>query len=653
MMIDSHGETTPTVRIFPYSQRIPFSSPVQRHVAFGAGSAGCGEGCLAAGRPDGTSDSIRAEQLADHTKADPLQCLLEPWRRSMSFFSLRVAPRRSRRRAPLSLEILEDRSLPSSGMAISGYVFNDLNGNGLRDPGEPALANSAIVLQNAAGAVIGSTTTDANGFYRFDADASISQAPQTQSFTLNFPDRPTNSSILQHLPQFNPALGRLIGIDFQINGRITSQIRAENLDDEAAAIAGTVVGNILVTAHGLQVTAQTAANNQTFQAAAFDGVIDFAGASGVTFAVRTVTGSASASIANEADLNAYTGTGNMTISVMPRAQSSATGGGNLQAAISSSGGAQITITYRYIPNNSLRPGNYVVRQTGLPSGYLNGLLSRNGVVLPNSYDNRSIAVQLLNADAPNNNFGHIVAAQLGGTVYIDVPNGGVLFPGAVGVAGVNVALQGTNDRGQSVSLQTVTGPDGRYLFNNLRPGTYHISQGAAAGLLPGKINPVGTLGGAAQANRFSSIVVSPGALGADYNFAWLKPASVTGFVYADLNRNGLFDQGDRGVVSTWVLLTGTDDRGQAVRLVAWTSATGAYTFNNLRPGLYTLTHTAIPPGWRRSAVNIGSLGGIQSTDSTSSVPLGVGDFGRDYNFGIFSQAAGVGKGNFLGSYWRM
>lgn len=571
----------------------------------------------------------------------------------MSFFSLRVAPRGSRRRAPLALEILEDRSLPSSGLAISGYVFNDLNSNGLRDPGEPALANSAIVLQNAAGVVIGSTTTDANGYYRFETDSSIAQTPQTQSWTLNFSDRPTNSSILQQLPQFNPALGRLIGIDFQINGRITSQIRAENLDDEAAAIAGTVVGNILVTAQGLQATVQTAANNQTFQAAAFDGVIDYAGASGVTFAMRTVTGSATASITSEADLAAYTGTGNMTITLMPRAQSAANGGGNLQAAINSTGGAQITVIYRYIPNNSLRPGNYVVRQTGLPGGYLNGLLSRNGVVLPNSYDNRAIAVQLVNAEAPNNNFGHIVAAQLSGTVYIDVPNGGVLYPGAVGVAGVTVALQGVNDRGQSVNLQTVTGSDGRYAFTNLRPGTYQVSQGTAAGLLPGKINPAGTLGGTAQVNRFSSIIVSPGALGTDYNFSWLKPASVTGFVYADMNRNGLFDQGDRGVVNTWVLLTGTDDRGQAVRLVAWTSTTGAYVFNNLRPGIYTLTHTAIPLGWRRSAVNIGSLGGIQSADSTSSVPLGVGDFGRDYNFGIFSQAAGVGKGNFLGSYWRM
>lgn len=569
----------------------------------------------------------------------------------MSFFNLGAAPRGTRRRTALVVEVLEDRSLPA-GMAISGYVFNDLNGNGLRDLGEPVLANSTIQLQNSAGAIIGLATTDANGFYRFDSDASIAQTPLAQSFTLNVADRPTNSSILQALPQFNPALGRLVGIDIQINGRITSQIRAENLDDEAAQIAGTVMGNVQVTGLGLNATAQTAANNQLYNAAAFDGNIDYAGGSGVTFAVRTVNGSTTATISNATDLSAYTGTGTINLTVTPRATSSANGGGNLQANITSVGGAQIIVTYRYVPSNDLRPGLYVVRQTGLPAGLLNGLLSRNGTVLPNSFDNRAIQVQLTNGDAPNNNFGHIQAAQVAGLVYLDVPNAGAAYPGAVGIAGVTIALQGINDRGQVVNIQQATGADGRYEFTNLRPGTYNVVQGMAAGLLPGKINAAGNLGGNPVANRFNSIIVTPGAAGAGYNFGWLKPATITGFVYADQNRNGQFDQGDRGVAGTWVLLTGTDDRGAQVRLVAWTSVAGAYAFNNLRPGIYTVTHVAIPLGWRRSAVNLGSLGGIQSNDAASSVALGVGDFGRDYNFGIFALANGVGKGNFLGSFWR-
>jgi len=217
---------------------------------------------------------------------------------------------------------------------------------------------------------------------------------------------------------------------------------------------------------------------------------------------------------------------------------------------------------------------------------------------------------------------------------------------------VIISLQGINDRGQVVNLQQTTGADGRYEFTNLRPGTYNVVQGVAAGLLPGKINAAGNLGGQAVANRFNSISVTPGAAGDGYNFGWLKPATITGFVYADQNRSGQFDSGDRGVMGTWVLLTGTDDRGAQVRQVAWTAVTGAYAFTNLRPGVYTISHVAIPQGWRRSAVNLGSLGGIQSNDAASSVALGVGDFGRDYNFGIFALSNGVGKGNFLGSYWR-
>jgi hypothetical protein len=66
-----------------------------------------------------------------------------------------------RRNAPLHMEVLEDRSVPA---VISGYVFNDLNGNGLRDAGEQAIANNLIELRNSAGGLVGSTTTDSNGF---------------------------------------------------------------------------------------------------------------------------------------------------------------------------------------------------------------------------------------------------------------------------------------------------------------------------------------------------------------------------------------------------------------------------------------------------------------------------------------------------------
>jgi len=58
-------------------------------------------------------------------------------------------------------------TLPSKG-SILGLKFNDLNGNGAKDPGEPTLSGWTIELKNASTlAVISTTTTGADGSYSF------------------------------------------------------------------------------------------------------------------------------------------------------------------------------------------------------------------------------------------------------------------------------------------------------------------------------------------------------------------------------------------------------------------------------------------------------------------------------------------------------
>lgn len=57
---------------------------------------------------------------------------------------------------------LEDMSCCSNGAIVSGQKWNDLDGDGVRDAGEPILANWPISI--APG---GSTTTDSNGYYYF------------------------------------------------------------------------------------------------------------------------------------------------------------------------------------------------------------------------------------------------------------------------------------------------------------------------------------------------------------------------------------------------------------------------------------------------------------------------------------------------------
>jgi hypothetical protein len=52
--------------------------------------------------------------------------------------------------------------------SIGDRVWDDLNANGLQDPGEPGIAGATVQLLDEFGAVIATTTTDANGDYLFN-----------------------------------------------------------------------------------------------------------------------------------------------------------------------------------------------------------------------------------------------------------------------------------------------------------------------------------------------------------------------------------------------------------------------------------------------------------------------------------------------------
>ncbi|MTB54014.1 SdrD B-like domain-containing protein, partial [Lewinella sp. W8] len=51
--------------------------------------------------------------------------------------------------------------------SLGDFVFEDVDGDGIQDAGEPGIPNVTVNLKNEAGVVIGMTTTDGNGFYEF------------------------------------------------------------------------------------------------------------------------------------------------------------------------------------------------------------------------------------------------------------------------------------------------------------------------------------------------------------------------------------------------------------------------------------------------------------------------------------------------------
>jgi fimbrial isopeptide formation D2 family protein/uncharacterized repeat protein (TIGR01451 family) len=290
----------------------------------------------------------------------------------------------------------------------------------------------------------------------------------------------------------------------------------------------------------------------------------------------------------------------------------------------------ITGFYRF---DNLYPGTYALIETQ-PSGYLDGTdaIGTQGGTTGNDVLSNIVLPVDASTNGENNNFGELLPARIAGFVYEDDDNDGVFDTGESGIAGVTITLSGTDDLGNSVLLTTTTTITGFYAFDDLRPGTYTVSETQPSGYLDGR-DTAGTLGGTTTVNdRIADITLTPGMASLNNNFGELRPASLSGRVYNDVNNNGI-DNSEPGIGGVTITLTGTDDLGNPVTLTTTTDASGVYTFTNLRPGTYTVIETQ-PSGYFDGAESVGSAGGsVSSNDVIGNVTLSAGVAATGYNFG--------------------
>ncbi len=533
------------------------------------------------------------------------------------------------------LEVLEDRTMPSCA-TISGYVFQDANNNGLFDTTELPIANSTLQLRDAGNQVVATTTSNGAGYYEFDYDPTISQVPRTLIQTITFAEAETDFSLTEAINQFDPALGQLQAVTIQHDGFITSTIRVENTSTRSTStIRATVAGVLTLEGGGTTIELTPTDNVGTYAASRFDGVLDFAGTSGKTFAPRTASASREVALTGNA-LNPFLGTGTVAFTENVEAASSATGGGNLRTEILSTGGGVVTVTYTYVPSNCLQPGNYSIAQASQPPGFLDGQESRDGVVLNNPPGVSVIPVTLSNRNLVNNNFGELPPASISGYVYVDANLDGARNPGEGGIANVQLALGGTTYLGTSVNLTATTAASGFYQFQNLLPGTYEVRETQPSNFLDGQ-DAVGSQGGSSANDRLYDLRLSPGSNGVDNNFGELAPASLAGYVYVDGNDNGSKDLGEAGLAGVQITLGGNDYRGNPVTAATTTAADGSYSFRNLLPGTYSLTETQ-PPNYNDGRDAIGSQGGSTANDRFYNIALALGVNGVNNNFGEIAPA---------------
>ncbi|QGW65137.1 DUF11 domain-containing protein [Lysobacter soli] len=105
-------------------------------------------------------------------------------------------------------------------------------------------------------------------------------------------------------------------------------------------------------------------------------------------------------------------------------------------------------------------------------------------------------------------------ASVAGRVFFDNNDNGVIDAAdEVGIANVQLVLTGADELGNAINLTVTTDADGRYVFPNLRPGTYVVTEPTQPAGSTNGITTAGTINGASVGTATAKTVV-PSAISA-------------------------------------------------------------------------------------------------------------------------------------------
>jgi len=234
-------------------------------------------------------------------------------------------------------------------------------------------------------------------------------------------------------------------------------------------------------------------------------------------------------------------------------------------------------------------------------------------------------------------------------------NFGELLPGSIrGKVGANngpeckfdnpdIPLEGVRidllDAQGNVIVTTLTNAQGDYAFIGLAPGIYSVREHQPTQYYDGG-ERVGSLGGAShdQGETFSFITginVGSDQHGIQYDFCEKVGVMLSGNVYHDRDDDGIFDRDtEQGIGNVVIKLL--DEAGNDTGLRATTNSAGAYKFNNLRAGKYTVVEIH-PAAWLDGKDTPGNLGGVADVsppgDRITQIMINWGQMGTEYNFG--------------------
>ena len=480
---------------------------------------------------------------------------------------------------------------------LGDRVWKDDNTNGIQDAGEVGVAGVTLVLLNAAGQPIATTTTDAFGNYKFcnlsagnysvriTPPANYSLSPKTQGADVNFDS------------------------DFDVvsytTGTVTISTGQNRTDIDA----------------GLKFTQPQPASigDRVWYDINGDGVQD-ANEPGISNVLVTLYNSSGVAVASMyTDANGYylftnVAPGNYTIGVsLPPAMVFSPNNGAVSVA----------------NNSDINPAN-----------------GRTASFTVNAGDQIRYVDAGLKTQVSTN-------GSVGDFVWNDLNKDGIQDAGEPGIAGVTVRLVDATTN--TIIATTVTDATGKYIFNDVTPGNYLVDFVTPAGYtITTKANSnVRTSGTDSDVDpatgRTATFTLASGErlTTADGGY-WVTTPPGTGKigdrVWHDANQNGIQDAGELNVAGISVTLY--DGAGIAIKK-ATTDQNGNYIFTDLAAGNYTVGFSNLPDGYTFTTPGLGTTAtgsdANPATGRTATITLAAGQTNLDVDAGIRSAQAGTGS----------
>jgi uncharacterized repeat protein (TIGR01451 family) len=339
---------------------------------------------------------------------------------------------------------------------IGDRVWKDLNGNGLQDPGEPAIAGVTLQLYQGT-RLVGTTVTDGQGMYAFNR----------WDVTNGTADTSDDGLVAGTVYQIRVAGNQPILAGLRPT---TANAGADDFRDSDAAggvLQFTMGADELYSNYDFGYTAAASIGSLVWADTNNNGVKDAneAGLSGVTVRLLDVTGTTEVARTTTLTDGSYSfGSLVPGTYIVEISKTNFSAGGALVSYTSSTG------------LNGKAVGPYEGAKTLDPNGGKRGEYD-HGTTVNGAVQSKPVILLGTTLNNQSVDFGFFSPGGLVGRVYVDVnSNGRIDAEDTAGVAGVRVTAAGP-----AGVFSTSTDASGNYAFTNLPVGTYTLTERQPAG----------------------------------------------------------------------------------------------------------------------------------------------------------------------------